>query len=62
MVIASRLYCRWKRIYLAHSDHELFFNPVRTSLRLRELARVESVEIEEDVAFNRRTYALKMKI
>ena len=30
-------------------DHELFFNPVRTSLKLRELARVESVEVEEDV-------------
>jgi len=33
----------------AHSDHQLFFNPVRTSLHLRELARVESVEIEDDV-------------
>ena len=31
------------------ADHELFFNPVRTSLKLRELARVESVEVEEDV-------------
>ena len=30
-------------------DHELFFNPVRTSLKLRELARVEAVEVEEDV-------------
>ncbi|MHA6258432.1 helicase-exonuclease AddAB subunit AddB [Sporosarcina sp. CAU 1771] len=30
-------------------DHELFFNPVRTSLRLRELARSESIEVEEDV-------------
>ena len=29
-------------------DHELFFNPVRTSLKLRELARVEAVEVEED--------------
>ena len=32
-----------------HADHELFFNPVRTSLRLRELAHLESVEIEEDL-------------
>ncbi|NYF23967.1 helicase-exonuclease AddAB subunit AddB [Sporosarcina sp. JAI121] len=31
------------------ADHELFFNPVRTSLRLRELARVEAVEVEEDL-------------
>lgn len=30
-------------------DHELFFNPVRTSLKLRELARAEAVEVEEDV-------------
>lgn len=32
-----------------HDDHQLFFNSVRTSLRLRELARAESVEIEEDI-------------
>ncbi|MBO0589516.1 helicase-exonuclease AddAB subunit AddB [Sporosarcina sp. E16_8] len=31
------------------ADHELFFNPVRTSLKLRELARAESVEVEEDI-------------
>ncbi|MFD1926918.1 helicase-exonuclease AddAB subunit AddB [Sporosarcina siberiensis] len=31
------------------ADHELFFNPVRTSLRLRGIARAESIEIEEDV-------------
>lgn len=31
------------------ADHELFFNPVKTSLKLRELARVESVEVDEDV-------------
>ncbi len=31
------------------ADHELFFNPVRTSLKLRELARVESVDVEEDI-------------
>lgn len=31
------------------ADHELFFNPVRTSLRLRELARTESITVEEDV-------------
>ncbi|CAM3100531.1 helicase-exonuclease AddAB subunit AddB [Filibacter tadaridae] len=30
-------------------DHELFFNPVRTSLKLRELARSESVDVEEDI-------------
>ncbi|MFJ7932864.1 helicase-exonuclease AddAB subunit AddB [Sporosarcina sp. NPDC096371] len=30
-------------------NHELFFNPVRTSVKLRELARVESIEVEEDV-------------
>ena len=30
-------------------DHELFFNPVRTSLRLRQLARVESIDVEEDI-------------
>ena len=30
-------------------DHELFFTAVRTSLKLRQLARVESVEVEEDV-------------
>ncbi|MBE1555048.1 helicase-exonuclease AddAB subunit AddB [Sporosarcina limicola] len=35
-------------------DHELFFNPVRTSLKLRELARVESVEVEEDVYLSER--------
>lgn len=32
-----------------HADHELFFNPVRTSLRLREIARNESVDIEEGI-------------
>jgi len=32
-----------------YGDHELFFNPVRTSLRLRDVAKVESVEVEEDV-------------
>ncbi|WP_342508942.1 helicase-exonuclease AddAB subunit AddB [Sporosarcina sp. FSL K6-2383] len=31
------------------ADHELFFNPVKTSLKLRELARVESVDVEEDI-------------
>lgn len=31
------------------ADHELFFNPVKTSVKLRELARVESVDVEEDV-------------
>lgn len=30
-------------------DHELFFTAVRTSLKLRQIARVESVEVEEDV-------------
>lgn len=28
-------------------DHELFFNPVRTSLRLREIAKMEAIDIEE---------------
>ncbi|MCG3089638.1 helicase-exonuclease AddAB subunit AddB [Sporosarcina cyprini] len=32
-----------------HADHELFFNPVRTALRLREIARTESVEMEETI-------------
>ncbi|MCZ2259015.1 helicase-exonuclease AddAB subunit AddB [Sporosarcina sp. G11-34] len=31
------------------AEHELFFNPVRTSLRLREIARDESIAVEEDV-------------
>ncbi len=31
------------------ADHELFFNAVRTSLKLREIARVESVEVEDDI-------------
>ncbi|BAQ10253.1 ATP-dependent helicase/deoxyribonuclease subunit b [Bacillus sp. OxB-1] len=30
-------------------DHELFYTPVRTSFRLREIARTESVEVEDDV-------------
>ncbi|MEZ7170459.1 helicase-exonuclease AddAB subunit AddB [Sporosarcina sp. OR05] len=29
-----------------HADHELFFNPVRTALKLREIARLESVDVE----------------
>ncbi|MFS0688463.1 helicase-exonuclease AddAB subunit AddB [Sporosarcina sp. 179-K 8C2 HS] len=32
-----------------HADHELFFNPVRTSLKLREIARNEAVDIEEGI-------------
>ena len=32
-----------------HADHELFFNPVRTSMKLREIARNESVDIEEEI-------------
>ncbi|WP_342512948.1 helicase-exonuclease AddAB subunit AddB [Sporosarcina sp. FSL K6-1522] len=32
-----------------NADHELFFNPVRTSHKLRELAHVESIEVEEAV-------------
>lgn len=35
-----------------HADHELFFNPVRTSMRLQEIARLESVEVEEGIHFN----------
>lgn len=31
------------------ADHELFFNPVRTSLKLRQLARDHAVEVEDDV-------------
>ena len=31
------------------ADHELFFNPVRTSLRLREIANMESIEVEDGV-------------
>lgn len=34
---------------LLGGDHELFFNSVRTSLRLREIAKMEAVEIEEPV-------------
>lgn len=32
-----------------HADHELFFNPVRTSMKLREIARNEAVDIEEGI-------------
>lgn len=32
-----------------HADHELFFNPVRTALKLREIARLESVDVEGDI-------------
>lgn len=32
-----------------YGDHELFFNPVRASLRLREIAKMESVEIIESI-------------
>lgn len=32
-----------------HADHELFFNPVRSSMKLREIAREESIEIEEAI-------------
>ncbi|WP_432357646.1 helicase-exonuclease AddAB subunit AddB [Sporosarcina sp. UB5] len=32
-----------------HADHELFFNPVRTSMKLREIARNESIDIEEEI-------------
>ncbi|MGN7387082.1 helicase-exonuclease AddAB subunit AddB [Sporosarcina sp. SAFN-015] len=32
-----------------HADHELFFNSVRTSMKLRDIARKESVEIEEGI-------------
>jgi ATP-dependent helicase/nuclease subunit B len=31
------------------ADHELFFNPVRTSLRLRGIAYLESIDVEEDI-------------
>ncbi|HEX5563713.1 MAG TPA: helicase-exonuclease AddAB subunit AddB, partial [Sporosarcina sp.] len=34
-----------------YADHHLFFNPVRTALHLRDLARAESVDIEEGVHF-----------
>lgn len=33
----------------AHSDHELFFNPVRTALRLHDIAKDHSIEVEEEV-------------
>ena len=32
-----------------HADHELFFNPVRTAMKLREIARNESVEVEGEI-------------
>lgn len=32
-----------------HADHELFFNPVRTSMKLREIARNEAIDIEEGI-------------
>lgn len=32
-----------------HADHELFFTAVRSSMKLREIAREESVEIEEEI-------------
>lgn len=32
-----------------YADHELFFNPVRTYVHLGELARSESIELEEDL-------------
>ncbi len=35
-----------------HADHELFFNPVRTSLSLREIAHMEAIDIEDDLHFD----------